>query len=114
MNKKILTIICILIILIFSYCYICSIDSIPNNIIILEGDKLNLKIAAGLSLNNSKDDTVLTASNINKEKICTTGSTNLNLNELSARYGERIISRFIGNYNICYFFGDDIRIKNRI
>lgn len=79
MNKKILTIICILIILIFSYCYICSIDSIPNNIIILEGDKLNLKIAAGLSLNNSKDDTVLTASNINKEKICTTGSTNLNL-----------------------------------
>lgn len=79
MNKKILTIICILIILIFSYCYICSIDSIPNNIIILEGDKLNLKIAAGLSLNNSKDDTVLTASNINKEKICATGSTNLNL-----------------------------------
>lgn len=38
-------------------------------------------------------------------------STNLNLDNLAATYGERIISRFIGNYNICYFFGDDIRLK---
>lgn len=52
--------------------------------------------------------------NQNNKVTKTIISTNLNLNELSARYGERIISRFIGNYNICYFFGDDIRIKNRI
>lgn len=38
-------------------------------------------------------------------------STNLNLQNLSSLYGERIISRFVGNYNICYFFGDDIRFK---
>ena len=52
--------------------------------------------------------------NQNNKVTKTIISTNLNLNELSARYGERIISRFIGIYNICYFFGDDIRIKNRI
>ena len=40
-------------------------------------------------------------------------STNLNINDLAETYGERIVSRFIGNYNICYFFGDDIRFKKR-
>ena len=38
-------------------------------------------------------------------------STNLDLSNLSELYGERIISRFAGNYNICPFFGEDIRIK---
>ena len=38
--------------------------------------------------------------NQNNKVTKTIISTNLNLNELSARYGERIISRFIGNYNI--------------
>ena len=38
-------------------------------------------------------------------------STNLNLEELEKMYGERIISRFAGDYNICYFFGDDIRFN---
>ena len=38
-------------------------------------------------------------------------STNLNLQNLSKVYGERIFSRFIGNYNICYFFGEDLRLK---
>ena len=38
-------------------------------------------------------------------------STNLNLKNLYANYDERIISRIIGNYDICYFFGDDIRFK---
>lgn len=38
-------------------------------------------------------------------------STNLSLDNLADMYGERIVSRFIGNYNICYFFGDDIRLK---
>lgn len=37
-------------------------------------------------------------------------STNLSLQNLSSLYGERIISRLIGSYNICYFFGQDIRL----
>ena len=38
-------------------------------------------------------------------------STNLDLSYLASQYGERIISRFAGGYNICPFFGEDIRIK---
>ena len=38
-------------------------------------------------------------------------STNLNNIELFERYDERLVSRFAGNYNICRFFGDDIRLK---
>lgn len=36
-------------------------------------------------------------------------STNLNLNNIFSIYEERLGSRFIGHYNICKFFGDDIR-----
>ncbi len=36
-------------------------------------------------------------------------STNLNLNNIFSIYEERLGSRFIGHYNICRFFGDDIR-----
>ncbi|MCI9000275.1 MAG: ATP-binding protein [Clostridia bacterium] len=38
-------------------------------------------------------------------------STNLNLQDLRAKYDERIFSRFVGAYNICRFFGEDIRFK---
>lgn len=41
-------------------------------------------------------------------------STNLSLKNLAEMYGERIISRLIGSYNICVFFGDDIRRKKAI
>ena len=40
-------------------------------------------------------------------------STNLSLQELYNTYEERIVSRIIGNYDACYFFGDDIRIKKK-
>lgn len=40
-------------------------------------------------------------------------STNLNLQNLFANYDERIVSRLIGSYNICRFFGEDIRLKKR-
>lgn len=71
---KILTILVLLSI----FVYISSIESIPENIVIFEGEKLNLKIAAGLSLDDY--ETELAASNINNKKISTTGSNNLQLN----------------------------------
>ena len=40
-------------------------------------------------------------------------STNLSLKNLYDTYDERIVSRIVGNYNICYFFGDDIRFKKK-
>ena len=41
-------------------------------------------------------------------------STNLNIQNLFKNYDERIVSRLIGNYNICRFFGDDIRLLKKI
>ena len=41
-------------------------------------------------------------------------STNLSLQDLYDIYEERIVSRIIGNYNACYFFGDDIRMKKKL
>lgn len=40
-------------------------------------------------------------------------STNLSLNDLYNRYDERILSRLIGNFNICKFIGEDIRLKKK-
>ena len=45
----------------------------------------------------------------NKKVTKTIISTNLSLQSLFENYDERIVSRLVGNYNICYFFGDDIR-----
>lgn len=41
-------------------------------------------------------------------------STNLNMKNLYETYDERIVSRFVGYYNICRFFGEDIRFKKEI
>ena len=41
-------------------------------------------------------------------------STNLSLQNLFSIYDERIISRIIGAYHICHFYGDDIRFINKI
>lgn len=38
-------------------------------------------------------------------------STNLSLNNLFKTYDERIFSRLVGYYNICKFFGEDLRFK---
>jgi len=37
-------------------------------------------------------------------------STNLNMNNLLDTYSERIFSRLASYYNVCRFFGDDIRL----
>ena len=70
------------------------------------------------SLNNMKFSELFTLINTrllnqNNKSTKTIISTNLSLDNLASTYGERIISRLIGSYNICYFFGDDIRIKKR-
>lgn len=48
--------------------------------------------------------------NQNKHITKTIISTNLNIQNLFNTYNERIASRFVGSYNICRFFGDDIRL----
>ena len=47
---------------------------------------------------------------LNSNKVTKTIiSTNLSLDNLFSTYDERIVSRLVGNYDICHFFGDDIR-----
>ena len=40
-------------------------------------------------------------------------STNLDLVSLYKTYDERLVSRFIGYYNIYRFYGEDIRLKEQ-
>lgn len=51
--------------------------------------------------------------NPNNKVTKTIISTNLSLQNLYSNYDERIVSRIIGNYNICYFYGEDIRFQKR-
>lgn len=48
---------------------------------------------------------------LNNKKILI--STNLTLNQLFNRYDERLMSRIIGEFIICKFVGDDIRLKKK-
>jgi DNA replication protein DnaC len=52
--------------------------------------------------------------NSNQKITKTIISTNLSLQDLFSCYDERIVSRIVGNYHICYFFGDDIRFKKAL
>ena len=69
------------------------------------------------SLNSMKFSELFTLINtrlLNQNKITKTIiSTNLSLKNLYSNYDERIVSRIVGNYDICYFFGEDIRFKIR-
>jgi len=51
---------------------------------------------------------------LNSKKVTKTIiSTNLSLQALFENYDERIVSRLVGNYDICYFFGEDIRFMKK-
>lgn len=41
-------------------------------------------------------------------------STNYSLEEILKNYSERISSRLLGNFNLCKFYGEDIRIQKNI
>lgn len=64
----------------------------------------SLKITELFNIINAR---LLNQGNIIKKTII---STNLNMNNLFDTYGERIFSRLASYYNICRFFGDDIRL----
>lgn len=89
----------------------CS-DNIYNNILkvdLLIIDDLgteninSLKFAELFNIINSR------LLNQNQHITKTIISTNLNIDNLFKNYDERIVSRLVGYYKICRFFGDDIR-----
>lgn len=48
-----------------------------------------------------------------REKKSTVISTNLNITELMERYSARISSRIFAEYNVCNFYGGNIRLQKR-
>lgn len=70
--------------------------------------KSNFKVTELFNIINSR------LLNQNNKITKTIISTNLSLQDLYNTYEERIVSRIIGNYNACYFYGDDIRIKKKL
>lgn len=91
-------------------------DFIYNNI--LNADLLIIDDLGTENLNNLKFSELFNIINTrilnqNNHVTKTIISTNLSLNNLFNTYDERIFSRLAGYYNICRFFGDDIRLTNR-
>lgn len=92
-----------------------------NNDIIKNINNVDLLIIDDLGTETKNDYKITELFNIINSRLLnqnnkitkTIISTNLSLQELYDAYEERIISRIIGNYTSCYFFGEDIRIKNR-
>lgn len=83
-----------------------------NNV--LNADLLIIDDLGTESINNIKFTELFNIINTrilnNKKTII---STNLSIQNLFSIYDERIVSRIVGYYNICKFFGDDIRFKIR-
>ena len=87
-------------------------SNIYNNL--LDVDLLIIDDLGTECMNNMKFTELFNIINsrlLNQNNRCTKTiiSTNLNLQNLFQSYDERIVSRFVGNYNICRFFGEDIR-----
>jgi len=82
---------------------------------IFDVDLLIIDDLGAETLNSTKLSELFTIINtrlLNQNKITKTIiSTNLSLKNLYQAYDERIVSRIIGNYNICKFLGEDIRLK---
>lgn len=93
-------------------------NNVPENIYdnILNVDLLIIDDLGTESMNSMKFTELFTIINSrllnqNRHITKTIISTNLSINNLFDTYNERIASRFVGYYNICRFFGDDIRFK---
>ncbi|MBE5821968.1 MAG: DNA replication protein DnaC [Clostridiales bacterium] len=74
----------------------------------------DLGVEALNSLKYSELFTIINTRLLNTDKVTKTIiSTNLSIEDMFKTYEERTMSRIIGNYSICKFIGDDIRIKTR-
>lgn len=85
---------------------------------ILETDLLIIDDLGTESLNSMKLSELFTIINtrilnLNQKITKTIISTNLDIKDIFRIYEERIGSRIAGYYDIYYFFGDDLRFKNK-
>lgn len=94
--------------------------NVNNNILksALETDLLIIDDLGTESLNSMKLSELFTILNtrllnLNNKNTKTIISTNLGIREIFNFYEERIASRIAGNYEIYFFFGDDLRLKQK-
>ena len=85
---------------------------------VLESDLLIIDDLGTESINSLKLSELFTIINtrilnLNNHITKTIISTNLNMNDIFSIYQDRIGSRIVGYYDIYYFFGEDLRLKNR-
>lgn len=85
---------------------------------VLETDLLIIDDLGTESLNSMKLSELFTILNtrilnLNHKVTKTIISTNLSIKDIFSNYEERIGSRIAGYYDIYFFFGDDLRFKNR-
>ena len=75
--KKILIVLFLLVI----FVYICNITLMPNNLILIQGEILDLKTIYGITVGRKQEGKVLQASsNLNKNKVNDTGKIEVSLN----------------------------------
>ena len=69
-------------ILLCIFVYVCNITLLPNNIILIQGETLDLKAIYGISIGkkNSDEQILQTSSNLNKNKITEIGKIDVSLN----------------------------------
>ena len=82
---------------------------------ILESDLLIIDDLGTETVNNMKFTELFNIINtriLNNKKMVI--STNLSLEKLYELYDERIVSRLIGDFRICKFYGEDIRLKKKM
>ena len=82
---------------------------------ILESDLLIIDDLGTETVNNMKFTELFNIINtriLNNKKMVI--STNLGLEKLYELYDERIVSRLIGDFKICRFYGEDIRLKKKM
>lgn len=75
--KKVLIVLCLIVIFI----YVSNITLLPNHLILIQGETLNLKTIYGITVGQeNKDGTLQASSNINKNKVNDTGKLEVSLN----------------------------------
>ena len=71
----------LVIVLIFLYTYLVAIDNIPDDVVVFEGESLNIKTILGISINSIEDyKATTTSSNIGNSFTEKTGTTKLSVN----------------------------------
>lgn len=73
---------CIIFFLLILLIYVCNITLLPNNLILIQGEKLNINTVYGVTVEpkNSQIQARQTSSNINKNTVTKTGKLDINLN----------------------------------